>query len=110
MVYRKKLGDIRRVFARQSGKPVGLFSNNGAGACPTCKGRGVVRTDLAFLDTVESVCEICDGSGYSAETTEDTAKLGNPEFIEQIDFRDPKEEAKNLIADKIYFIHVYKLI
>ncbi|MCS0381337.1 bifunctional UDP-sugar hydrolase/5'-nucleotidase UshA [Vibrio diabolicus] len=31
-------------------------------------------------------------------TTEDTAKLGNPEFIEQIDFRDPKEEAKNLIA------------
>ncbi|MCF7373196.1 bifunctional UDP-sugar hydrolase/5'-nucleotidase UshA [Vibrio sp. J2-3(2022)] len=32
-------------------------------------------------------------------TTEDTAKLGNPEFIEQIDFRDPKEEAKNLIAE-----------
>ncbi|HHF0560210.1 TPA: bifunctional UDP-sugar hydrolase/5'-nucleotidase UshA [Vibrio antiquarius] len=32
-------------------------------------------------------------------TTEDTAKLGNPEFIEQIDFRDPKEEAKKLIAE-----------
>ncbi|BCB41569.1 5'-nucleotidase [Vibrio alginolyticus] len=32
-------------------------------------------------------------------TTEDTAKLGNPEFIEQIDFRDPKEEAKNLISE-----------
>ncbi|HHF3066477.1 TPA: bifunctional UDP-sugar hydrolase/5'-nucleotidase UshA [Vibrio diabolicus] len=32
-------------------------------------------------------------------TTKDTAKLGNPEFIEQIDFRDPKEEAKNLIAE-----------
>ncbi|MAC98884.1 hypothetical protein CNQ84_05835 [Pseudomonas abyssi] len=61
------LGDIRRVFARQSGKPAGLFSNNAAGACPTCKGRGVVRTDLAFLDTVESVCEVCGGSSYNAE-------------------------------------------
>ncbi|MBE4572579.1 bifunctional UDP-sugar hydrolase/5'-nucleotidase UshA [Vibrio navarrensis] len=32
-------------------------------------------------------------------TTEDTAKLGNPEFIGGIDFRDPKEEAKKLIAE-----------
>ncbi len=32
-------------------------------------------------------------------TTEDTAKLGNPEYIDQVDFRDPKEEAKKLIAE-----------
>ncbi|EDP57478.1 bifunctional UDP-sugar hydrolase/5'-nucleotidase UshA [Vibrio sp. AND4] len=32
-------------------------------------------------------------------TTEDTAKLGNPEFIGDVDFRDPKEEAKRLIAE-----------
>ncbi|EML0297710.1 bifunctional UDP-sugar hydrolase/5'-nucleotidase [Vibrio parahaemolyticus] len=32
-------------------------------------------------------------------TTEDTAKLGNPEFIGQVDFRDPKAEAKELIAE-----------
>ncbi|MBE4103090.1 bifunctional UDP-sugar hydrolase/5'-nucleotidase [Vibrio parahaemolyticus] len=32
-------------------------------------------------------------------TTEDTAKLGNPEFIGQVDFRDPKTEAKELIAE-----------
>ncbi|TOE61181.1 bifunctional UDP-sugar hydrolase/5'-nucleotidase [Vibrio parahaemolyticus] len=31
--------------------------------------------------------------------TEDTAKLGNPEFIGQVDFRDPKAEAKELIAE-----------
>ncbi|WP_198298104.1 ATP-binding cassette domain-containing protein [Vibrio gazogenes] len=61
------LDDIRRLFSRQSGKPVGLFSNNAAGSCPMCKGRGMVRTDLAFLDTVESVCEVCDGSGYNDE-------------------------------------------
>ncbi|WP_100754228.1 bifunctional UDP-sugar hydrolase/5'-nucleotidase UshA [Vibrio salilacus] len=32
-------------------------------------------------------------------TTEDTAKIGNPEFIAGIDFRDPKQEAKKLIAE-----------
>jgi 5'-nucleotidase/UDP-sugar diphosphatase len=32
-------------------------------------------------------------------TTEDTAKIGNPEFIGGVDFRDPKVEAKALIAE-----------
>ncbi|MDE1249038.1 bifunctional UDP-sugar hydrolase/5'-nucleotidase UshA [Vibrio aestuarianus] len=32
-------------------------------------------------------------------TTEDTAKIGNLEFIGGIEFRDPKEEAKKLIAE-----------
>ncbi|PWI35158.1 bifunctional UDP-sugar hydrolase/5'-nucleotidase [Vibrio albus] len=32
-------------------------------------------------------------------TTEDTMKIGNPEYISTLDFRDPKEEAKKLIAE-----------
>jgi 5'-nucleotidase/UDP-sugar diphosphatase len=32
-------------------------------------------------------------------TTEDTAKIGNPEFIGELEFRDPKVEAKKLIAE-----------
>ncbi|WP_413283961.1 bifunctional UDP-sugar hydrolase/5'-nucleotidase UshA [Vibrio sp. MA40-2] len=32
-------------------------------------------------------------------TTEDTMKIGNPEYIAGLDFRDPKEEAKKLIAE-----------
>ncbi|MCW8332133.1 bifunctional UDP-sugar hydrolase/5'-nucleotidase UshA [Photobacterium sp. SDRW27] len=32
-------------------------------------------------------------------TTEDTAKIGNPEYIAGVDFRDPKAEAKKLIAE-----------
>ncbi len=32
-------------------------------------------------------------------TTEDTAKIGNPEYISGIEFRDPKVEAKALIAE-----------
>ncbi|RJX71605.1 bifunctional UDP-sugar hydrolase/5'-nucleotidase [Vibrio sinensis] len=32
-------------------------------------------------------------------TTEDTAKIGNPEYIGGVEFRDPKVEAKKLIAE-----------
>ncbi len=32
-------------------------------------------------------------------TTEDTAKIGNPEYISGIDFRDPKAEAKKVIKE-----------
>ncbi|WP_392340508.1 bifunctional UDP-sugar hydrolase/5'-nucleotidase UshA [Moritella marina] len=32
-------------------------------------------------------------------TTEDTAEIGNPEFISELEFRDPKVEAKKLIAE-----------
>ena len=32
-------------------------------------------------------------------TTEDTQKIGNPEYISGIEFRDPKEEAKKVIAE-----------
>jgi len=32
-------------------------------------------------------------------TTEDTAKLGNPEFISEVTFTDPKVEAKRVIAE-----------
>lgn len=32
-------------------------------------------------------------------TTEDTAKIGNPEYIGGIEFRDPKTEAKKIIAE-----------
>jgi len=32
-------------------------------------------------------------------TTEDTAKIGNPEYVGAIEFKDPKEEAKKVIAE-----------
>lgn len=32
-------------------------------------------------------------------TTEDTAKIGNPEYISELEFRDAATEARNLIAD-----------
>jgi len=58
---------IRRLFARASGVPAGLFSPNSAGGCPDCKGLGVVYTDLAFMDGQETVCETCKGRRFTDE-------------------------------------------
>lgn len=52
---------IRALFAKVSGLPAGWFSANSDGACPTCKGLGVIYTDLAFMDGQETVCETCQG-------------------------------------------------
>lgn len=58
---------IRAGFARASGQPAGLFSSNAAGACPACKGLGRIHTDLAFMDSVETPCEACAGSGFGEQ-------------------------------------------
>lgn len=63
--YINVLDDIRTGFAKASGQLASLFSNNARGACPVCKGLGVVQTDLAFMDSVETPCEACDTTGFS---------------------------------------------
>lgn len=61
------LDRIRELFAKQNNVRKSLFSNNSDGACPECKGLGIVSTDLAFLDAVEVRCEHCNGSGFKPE-------------------------------------------
>ena len=59
--------EIRKLMAAESGQDASLFTFNGAGACPDCKGRGVVITELVFMDPVTTVCETCEGKRYSKE-------------------------------------------
>jgi excinuclease ABC A subunit len=56
---------IRKLFAKNNGVSASLFSFNSQGACPGCKGLGVIYTDLAFMDTVASECEVCHGNRYT---------------------------------------------
>lgn len=57
--------DIRRLFAKESGQKMSLFAFNGEGACPVCQGKGVVVSEMAFMDSIETVCEACGGLRYS---------------------------------------------
>ena len=56
---------LRGWFARVHGVAPGWFSANSTGACPTCRGRGVIITDLAFLADVETACEDCHGLKFN---------------------------------------------
>jgi excinuclease UvrABC ATPase subunit len=55
---------IRAAFAEASGLHAAWFSANGRGACPVCKGKGVIVTDLAFLDDVHTPCDACGGTRF----------------------------------------------
>lgn len=61
------LDDVRKAFAKANGVKPGLFSANSEGACPACKGLGVIITNLGFTQSVETRCELCEGSGFSDE-------------------------------------------
>ncbi|MCG7336283.1 ATP-binding cassette domain-containing protein [Sporosarcina sp. ACRSM] len=61
------MDDIRSLFSKETGQPPGLFSFNSSGACPICKGKGVITPDVAFADPVTIPCEACAGTRYSDE-------------------------------------------
>lgn len=59
--------EIRKLFARESGRKASLFSFNSEGKCPVCQGKGVVISKMAFMDSIETVCEACGGLRYSEQ-------------------------------------------
>ncbi|MGC0418993.1 excinuclease ABC subunit UvrA [Embleya sp. AB8] len=58
------LDPVRKLFAKANGVDPGLFTFNSTGACPECEGRGVIRTDMAFMDPVTTRCEACRGRRF----------------------------------------------
>ncbi|MDT6979726.1 excinuclease ABC subunit UvrA [Levilactobacillus zymae] len=66
------LDDIRQLFGKANGVAAGWFSYNGKGACPRCKGKGVTITNMAFMDPVVQVCELCHGQRYSQDALQYT--------------------------------------
>ncbi|MGN0471686.1 MAG: ATP-binding cassette domain-containing protein [Lachnospiraceae bacterium] len=62
--------EIRKEFAKANHVSESLFTFNGKGACPACKGRGSITTELVFMDPVTTVCECCNGTRYSEEALE----------------------------------------
>ena len=65
--YLELADDIRKLFAKTNKTKADLFSFNGKGGCPVCQGKGVIVNDMAFMDSIETVCEACGGLRYSNE-------------------------------------------
>ncbi|MBR5727195.1 MAG: excinuclease ABC subunit UvrA [Muribaculaceae bacterium] len=64
--------DIRKRFARAYKMKEQYFTFNGKGGCPVCGGKGVVISEMAFMDNIETTCEACGGLRYSPEALQYT--------------------------------------
>lgn len=58
---------IRKLFANANKVSGQLFSFNSKGACPACGGKGIIVSDMAFMESIETVCEVCHGTRYNQE-------------------------------------------
>lgn len=93
--YTGLLEPIRKAFAKANGVKPALFSANSEGACPTCKGAGVIITELGFMDTIETPCEDCGGKRFQAAVLEYT--LGGKDITEVLDL--PVAEARAFFSE-----------
>ncbi len=82
--YLEIFDEIRKLFARENGVSESLFSFNAAGACPDCGGKGVIVTELAFMDPITTECERCHGCRYSDEALSYRYKGKNIDEIQSL--------------------------
>ncbi|HEU4916753.1 MAG TPA: excinuclease ABC subunit UvrA [Acidimicrobiia bacterium] len=93
--YTGMLDSIRTAFAKAHGVKPALFSANSEGACPNCNGAGVIYTELGFMDTVATTCEVCEGKRFQAEVLD--YKLGGRDISEVLTMS--VAEAEEFFAD-----------
>ncbi|MYR94695.1 MULTISPECIES: ATP-binding cassette domain-containing protein [unclassified Streptomyces] len=91
------LDTIRKVFARENGVDAGLFSFNSAGACPGCSGRGVISTDLAFMDPVTTTCQECEGRRFHDDVLKH--RIGGRSIVDVLEMT--AAQAVGLFEDRV---------
>lgn len=70
LTYMDVFDDVRSFFSKATGLKKSMFSYNSEGACPNCHGKGVLKTELAFMPDFSQVCEVCGGTRYKKEVLE----------------------------------------
>ena len=94
--YTGLLDPIRTAFAKANKVKAALFSANSEGACPHCKGIGLVYVDLAMMAGVASVCEQCEGKRFTPQVLE--YKLRGRDISEVLAM--PVTEARDFFTEK----------
>lgn len=90
--------DVRKRFSTINKVSDKLFSRNSEGACKNCKGIGVEKIDMAFMDDIEQPCEVCEGSGFNRKVLK--YLYNNRNIVEVMDMN--VEEAMAFFPDKLY--------
>lgn len=96
--------ELRKLFAKENNVDAGIFSFNSKGACTVCSGKGVIVTELVFMDPIITDCEACEGTRYSNEALQYKFKEKNIVDVllmtveEALDFFEEKKIKKPLQA------------
>ncbi len=94
--YTGMLDGIRKAFATANNVKPALFSANSEGACPECRGLGLIYTDLAMMAGVVTVCETCGGKRFTDEVL--GYKLRGKDISEVLEMS--VEEAQGFFTEK----------
>ncbi|WP_262852863.1 ATP-binding cassette domain-containing protein [Mumia quercus] len=65
---------VRQAYGAATGLSPSWFSANARGACPVCRGKGFLVTDLAFLDDVRTPCDACAGTRFNTTARQATLR------------------------------------
>lgn len=92
LTYLNLSDQVRNLFAKANNVSDKLFSRNSEGACRNCRGLGIEKIDLAYMDDIEQSCELCGGSGFDPAVLKYTyldkniAQVMDMSVIQAIDF------------------------
>ena len=92
--YTGLLGPIRKAFAKANGVKPALFSANSQGACPNCKGAGVIDFEMAIMASVPVMCEECEGKRFQSAVLD--YRLGGRDISEVLAM--PVTEARDFFS------------
>ena len=67
LTYLNIFDEVRSYFSEETGLKKSMFSYNSEGACPECHGKGILKTELAFMPDFTQTCDVCDGLRYKPE-------------------------------------------
>lgn len=67
LTYLSIFDDVRTYFSEETHLKKAMFSYNSEGACPECNGKGIIKTELAFMPDFTQTCDLCHGKRYKPE-------------------------------------------
>ncbi|MGL3600357.1 hypothetical protein ACSV5T_10215, partial [Veillonella sp. ZSJB6] len=67
LTYTNTFDELGAFFSKETGLKKSMFTYNSEGACPNSKGKGILKTELAFMPDFSQVCEVCHGTRYRQE-------------------------------------------
>ena len=110
--YTKIMDQLRLLFAAQPAAKIKHYSasdfsyNNKTGACPQCKGLGIISLDIQFLPDMEETCPLCKGQRYKPEIQQ--VKWHNYSIVDILEMS--VNDALPIFADNPVITHELKLL